>query len=209
MRHRRLGISHSHTAAYSLAAYYASTRKTKARPTVLYLPTQGHPGTYEISLSKRHILANIVCTMAKEMSAPPRWQIEDSIIEAGTMIIAYQEQPMLDDVLENRSWKGRANFYKENTFLRPVRAKGIAAKKQRSLSGWLSLCSQASESDPHEVVESILQPERPRESKDISSSMQRKPRTTAWDLRIQHPVVQRRYPNHGGDIARVGPLATN
>ena len=180
-----------------------------AAHTALYLHTQGHPGTYEIPLSKRHILTSIVCTMAEEMSAPPHCQIEDSIIEAGTMIIAYQEQPMLEDVLEELSWNGRANFYKVNTFLRPVRAKGIAAKKQRSLGGWLSLCPQASESDPHEVVESLLQPKRPRHSKDIPSSMQLNPRTTAWDLRIQHPVVQRRYPNHGGHMARVRPLAKN
>ena len=138
-----------------------------------------------------------------------QWHIHDSVIEADTLCMAYQERPVLENVLHELSWDGRSNFYKVNHFLHPYHVKGISRDHRRSLSGWLTLCPQASELDPHEVVESLLQPKRPRDSNSIPLWMQRSQKTTASDLRIQHPVVIQRYPNHGGNMSRVGPLAAN
>ena len=180
-----------------------------AAQTAFYLHAEGHPGTYEISLSKSHLLAGTVCTIAEETAARPRWEINDSVLEADTMIATYQKQSDLEDTLKKLSWKGQTNFYWFNHFLRTARTKAYSSDKTRSLEGWLSLCSQANEIDPHVVSESILKPERPIASEDIPSWMRRFSKTTAWDLRIQHPVVHRRYPNHGGNMALVGPLAAH
>ena len=124
-------------------------------------------------------------------------------------ILAHQQKELLEDMREKLSWQGQANFYQIKRFFRAVQEKETSFKKTRTLDDWLSLCPQASEINPHIVVESILKPERPIASEDIPTWMRRFPRTTAWDLRIQHPVVLRRYPNHGGNMAQVGPLASN
>jgi len=47
-------------------------------------------------------------------------------------MIAYQEQPVLDELIKKLSRSGRANFYNVKRFLRLVHAKGISADKQLS-----------------------------------------------------------------------------
>lgn len=51
---------------------------------------------------------------------------------ADTLMIAYQEQPVLDELIKKLSRSGRANFYNVKRFLRLVHAKGISADKQLS-----------------------------------------------------------------------------
>ncbi|MEN9021394.1 MAG: hypothetical protein GWQ05_05150 [Verrucomicrobiaceae bacterium] len=93
---------------------------------------------------------------------------------ADTLMIAYQEQPVLDELIKKLFRSGRADFYNVKRFLRLVHAKGISADKQ--LSQRLAYTfPQAVEIDPLKMVESLPQPDLPRDSNDIPTWMQRLP----------------------------------
>lgn len=110
-------------------------------------------------------------------------------------------------ILPQASWEGRDNLYSFHRFLRPWEG-GPESSLQQTIDGWLTLCPGATEQGHHRTMDPIFVDTMPEDHRGMRATLLRMRPFTAIDLSLDDQT-QSRFPNAGGSMNEVGPLATS